>query len=130
MPKPLRKGLILLIIMTLSMTSLLAADHVVAPAELHGKLLGAAQARQSNVATIQRFLSHDAVQKSMKITGMDATKVSQAVSLLSDEELTRIAAKAGQFERDFAAGALNNQQITYILIALATAVIILVIVAA
>lgn len=126
----MRKILNLLIITTLSMTSVLAGDHVVAPAELHGKLLGAAQARQSNVAKIERFLSHDAVRTSLKVTGMDGTKISQAVSLLSDEELARIAAKAGQFERDFAAGALTNQQITYILIALATAVIILVIVVA
>jgi hypothetical protein len=61
---------------------------------------------------------------------MDQSKVRQAVSFLSDEELARLAARATRIENDFAAGALNNQQITYILIALATAVVILVIVAA
>jgi hypothetical protein len=124
----MRKTLSLLIILTLAFTGVFADDHIVAPGELHGKLLGAAQARQSNVAKIERFLSNDYVQKAIKITGVDATKVSQAVSLLSDEELTRIAAKTSQIESNFAAGALNNQQITYILIALATAVIVLIIV--
>ena len=105
-----------------------ADDHVVSPAELRQHLLNTAQARQSNVAKIEHFLSHDSVQKVMKTTGMEGIKVSQAVSLLSDEELARLAARATDIERDFAGGALNNQQITYILIALATAVIVLLIV--
>ncbi len=124
----MRKTLSLLIILALAVTGVFADDHIVAAGELHGKLLGAAQARQSNVAKIERFLGNDYVQKAIKITAVDATKVSQAVSLLSDEELTRIAAKTSQIESNFAAGALNNQQITYILIALATAVIVLIIV--
>jgi hypothetical protein len=42
----------------------------------------------------------------------------------------RLVARTDKLQHDVAAGALSNQQITYILIALATAVIILVIVAA
>ena len=117
-----------LMILLLGAAFLLADDHVVAPAELHQELLGAAQARQGNVAKIEHFLSHEAVQKAMKTTGMDATKVTRAVSLLSDEELARLAVRASKVEADFAAGALNNQQITYILIALGTAIVVLLLV--
>src|SRR5438105_6148700 len=130
MPKTLREVSSLLIVMLFATPFLFAGDHVVSPVELHQQLLGATQARQNNVAKIEHFLSQDSVRKVMKTTGMDSTKVSQAVSLLSDEELARLAARAGKIENDFSAGALTNQEITYILIALGTAVIILVIVAA
>jgi hypothetical protein len=130
MPKIIREGLSLLMMLLLATPLLSAGDHVVSSAELHQQLLGAAHARQDNFAKIDHFLSHDSVQKVMKTTGMDGSKVRQAVSLLSDEELARLAARANKVENDFAAGALNNQEITYILIALGTAVLILVIVAA
>ena len=38
----------------------------------------------------------------------------------------KLAAQTRQIQNDFAAGALTNQQITYILIALGTAVIVLI----
>ena len=56
-------------------------------------------------------------------------QVTAALPLLGDEELAQLASRAERAQADFAAGALSNQEITYILIALATAVIILVIVA-
>jgi hypothetical protein len=130
MTKTLREGLTFLTILLLVAPFLFAGDHLVSSAELHQQLLGAAQARQSDTAKIERFLSYEPVQKVMKATGMDESKVRQAVSMLSDEELARLAARANKVENDFAAGALNNQEITYILIALGTAVVILVIVAA
>ena len=45
-----------------------------------------------------------------------------------DEELARLAARTDKVQRDMAAGALTNQQITYILIALGTAVLVLILV--
>jgi len=124
----MRKTFSLLTIMLLGTMSLVAGDHIVASSELHQQLVGAAQARQTNISKIEHFLSHDAVQKAMRTAGMDSTKVSKAVSVLGDEELARLAARASKVESDFAAGALTNQQITYILIALATAVLVLLIV--
>jgi hypothetical protein len=118
----------LLVVMLLGTISLAAGDHIVASSELHQQLVGAAQTRQANISKIERFLTHDVVQKAVRTAGMDTAKVTQAVSLLGDEELARLAARASKAESDFAAGALTNQQITYILIALATAVIVLLIV--
>jgi hypothetical protein len=63
-------------------------------------------------------------------TGIEYRKVERALAQLEDEELARLAARADKVRRDFEAGSLTNQQITYIIIALATAVLILVIVAA
>ena len=70
------------------------------------------------------------VQKTLGHQIVDATKVEKAIPLLNDEELSRLASQCNQVERDISAGELNNQEMTYILIALATAVIILVLVAA
>jgi hypothetical protein len=49
---------------------------------------------------------------------------------LGPDELARLAARTNQLQQNFAGGALNNQQMTYAIIAIATAVLVLVIVAA
>jgi hypothetical protein len=133
MPKPFREALAVLMILVMTPAfiapvSLLAADHVVNAAELHEKLVAAAQSRQANLAAIERFVSREPVQKALNIAGMDTAKARQAAQLLGDEELAKLAARAAQYDRDFAAGALNNQQITYILIALGAALITLILV--
>ena len=65
------------------------------------------------------------VRQALKASNLDMRKVETAVSFLSDEELAKLAAQSREMQRDLAAGALNNQQITYILIALVTAVIVI-----
>ena len=62
--------------------------------------------------------------------GMKSSKIEKAFPQLSDEELARLALQTDKIQNDLAAGALTNQQLTYMTIALATAVIILIIVAA
>jgi hypothetical protein len=105
-------------------------EHVVPPAELRQRLRAAGEARQRNLARFDRLLSREAVRGALRSTGLDAGQVRGAVAQLDDDELARLAARAEQVDRDIAGGALTNQQLTYIVIALATAVIILVIVAA
>lgn len=61
---------------------------------------------------------------------MDAQRFRQAAATLSDAELERLAQRAVQLENDFAAGQLTQQQTTYLLIALVTAVVILILVVA
>jgi hypothetical protein len=60
---------------------------------------------------------------------LDYRKVDRAIATLSPDELAQLAAKTNALQKDFAAGALSNQELTYIVIALATAVIVLLIVA-
>ncbi len=118
------------VLAAIPMQSLLADDHAVSPAELHQTLLDSAKARQTNVETVQKFFASKVVKKTLSQRMMKFSKVEKAVPLLSDEELSRLASQCRQVETDISAGVLTNEQITYILIALATAVVILVIVAA
>jgi hypothetical protein len=107
-----------------------AEDHVVKSVELHNAIVVASEARQNDIAKIRTLLSSDAGKKALSLVKIDSRKIENAVTLLNDEELARLAARAEKIQEDVSAGALSNQELTYIVIALATAVIILVIVAA
>ena len=110
--------------------SLFAEEHAVSAADLHQALVESAKTRQTNVETVQKFFSSKVVKNTLSRRMMNFSKVEKAIPLLSDEELSRLASQCRQVESDISAGAISNQEITYILIALATAVIILVIVVA
>lgn len=103
----------------------IAQEHVVPQVELQKRAIQASQERQRNLQELDSLFAHEAVAKVL-----DRTRLRQAAGLLSDEELARLAARAKAIRSDFAAGALTNQELTYIVIALGTAVLILVIVAA
>ncbi|HET6961485.1 MAG TPA: hypothetical protein VFJ27_03270 [Terriglobia bacterium] len=127
----------LAILLAIAFTSLaapaqrfLADDHAVSAADLHQVLVDSAKTRQTNVETVQKFFSSEIVKNALSKQIVTASKVEKAVPLLNDEELSRLASQCRQVESDISAGSLSNQEITYILIALATAVIILVIVVA
>jgi hypothetical protein len=107
-----------------------AQEHVVSSADLHRDLVAAAQARQNNQAKVLKFFSSEQAQKALSSANLRYEKVEKAVSQLRDDEVARLAAATEKVQNDFAAGALTSQQVTYIIIALATAVIILIIVAA
>ena len=107
-----------------------ADDHAVSAADLHQVLVDSARTRQANVETVQKFFSSPVAKNALSKQIVTASKVEKAIPLLNDEELSRLASQCRLVESDISAGSLTNQQITYILIALATAVIILVIVVA
>jgi hypothetical protein len=110
--------------------ALRAEDHVVSLSELRRDMISAAQSRSAKLTTIENFLSSEAAKKTLGRAGMDGSQLVKAAATLSDDELAKLSARADRAQQDFAAGALSNQELTYIVIALATAVIILVIVAA
>jgi hypothetical protein len=107
-----------------------AEDHVVSPADLQEQMEAASDARQKNLAKMDHFFSVPRVKKALESSGLAYSAIQKAIPQLSDDELARLASRAEKAQRDFEAGALTNQEITYIIIALATAVIILVIVEA
>ena len=102
-------------------------SHVVPLTELHQAAAAATNSRQANLDKVQQFFATDAAANALRSVGIDGEQVKTAVPMLGDEELARLAARAGQAQADFSAGALSNLHLTYIVIALATAVIILVI---
>src|SRR5262245_2326608 len=107
-----------------------ADDHVMGAADLHQTLVDSAKERQTDVETVKKFFSSKVVEKTLSRRMMSYSKVEKAIPFLSDEELSKLASQCRQVESDISGGALSNQEITYIIIALATAVIILVIVVA
>lgn len=82
--------------------------------------------RQQNVAKVQKFFSSRQAEQALKSAHLDPVQIKDAVPSLSDQELARLAARADKAQKNFAAGSLTNQQITYILIALGTAVVVLI----
>ena len=115
----------------LSIPATLAAQtQVVTPSQLQEAIKDAAKTRQKNRDDVQTFFSSEVARKALKVGKVDYKRVQTAVATLSPEELARLAARTNQLQHDFAGGALNSQQTTYAVIALATAVLVLLIVAA
>ena len=102
----------------------------VSSSELRQAIAKAAQTRQKHLDEVRKFFSGEPAQAALKSVKVDYQKVEQAVATLSPDEVARLAARANQIQHDFSAGALSNQDLTYIVIALAAAVLVLVVVAA
>ena len=103
-----------------------AQEHIVSSTDLQKDVAKAAQLRQERIGKIDKFLSTDQARTALKTANVDYDVVRNGVSTLSDDELARLSARTDQAQKDFAAGALTNEQITYIIIALAAAVIVLI----
>jgi len=115
----------------LSISSTLAAQtQAITPSQLQEAIKDAAKTREKNRNDVQAFFSSEPARKAMKVGKIDYQRVQTAVATLSPEEIARLAARTNQLQQDFAGGALNSQQTTYAIIALATAVLVLLIVAA
>lgn len=107
-----------------------AAEHVVPAESLAQRLEADAAQRLADEQALRDLFQSETSRKTLEAVGLHAEQVSAGVAALGAEDLSRLAERARAFQSEVAAGALDNQQITYILIALGTAVIILVIVAA
>jgi len=121
--------LIALVLVTLFIVpaDLRAQSHVVSPADLRKSVAAASQTRQQNLETVRQFLSSPTAEKALKSANMDPQQVTTAVSSLNDQDLSKLASRASQAQKDFAAGSLSDRDL--ILIILAIAVLVLLIVA-
>jgi len=108
--------------------SLCADDHVVSASDIRKALLAHGLERQENLSRVQAFFTSDQASRALANVPAVRGQIERAVAHLDEQELARLAARVNKAQRDFAAGALTNQQLTYIIIALATAVIVLIIV--
>lgn len=124
-----RIGVVLLLMALFAVPQdLLADEHVVSRSELQQQALKAARTRQDRVQSVQRFFASETARKALKSARIDTEKVQSVIPQISDEELAQLAAKADSAQKDFAAGSLSNQELTYIIIALATAVLVIIII--
>jgi hypothetical protein len=120
--------ILLVLAILLPQATLGAPAQLVGTDVLHSAIVTHSEKRQADLEILERVLSSlQASQRVESILG-DSEKIRAAVAALSDEELDRLAQRGHQWERDLAAGALTNQQLTYIVIALAAAVLVLLIV--
>lgn len=110
--------------------SVQSGQHVVSTADLQNDVAAAAAARKADQAKVEAFLSTPRARQEMKKVGLNYGVVERAIPQLSQDELASLAARADRAQKEFAAGALTNQQLTYIIIALATAVVVIILVKA
>jgi len=127
-----RQSLSLLLLFTLGVVPVLpqtAADHIVSVGDLHQSIRAAAQARQSNLAKLEKFLSTEPARKVLMAVKLDSAQVTQAISALSDEELSRLATQSENIQNDVVAGEGGKQRLLkYVILGAAATMLIWVIV--
>jgi len=130
--KQLENLLTILLVLFLGLNlvpSALAKDHVVSKTVLQDTLRDAAREREGHVRKFDEFFSSPEVGNVLKRSNfVGLERIAEAIPTLSDHELARLADQIEEIDREVQAGALTNEQLTYIVIALATAVIVLIIV--
>jgi len=96
--RPNFKVLLVLTLMALAVNSrrLAAEEHVVSVGELRQQVLSAQQVRQNQIRDVHELLGVDAVQESLRSAGLDAKQLKNAVSLLDNDELARLAGEKGR----------------------------------
>ena len=127
-----RQSLSLLLLFTLGVVPVLpqtAADHIVSVGDLHQSIRAAALARQSNLAKLEKFLSTEPARKVLMAVKLDSAQITQAISALSDEELSRLATQSEGIQSDVVAGEGGKQRLLkYVILGAATTILIWVIV--
>jgi hypothetical protein len=76
-----------------------AQAHVVSTGELRNLVLSTSQQREYNRHHLQEFLSTAKAEEIMRSRGLDPRQVQAALSLLSDEEIANLAARANNSAR-------------------------------
>ncbi len=126
------RGLNLLLVAGLSTLmafpqSAIAQDHVVSSSDIKKDLQAATADRKKQLNQVDNLMATHEARKALSDAHVDYQQVRTAVQSLSDEDLAKIAAKANQAQKDFAAGNLTDRDL--ILIILGIAVLVLIIVA-
>ena len=98
--------------------------HVVSLSDLNKDSRTAAQTRQGKEEAVRALFSSEQGQKALKYAHVDYQKVDKAVAQLSDEELTRLAARSRQVQVDFAAGRVSNGAVIAIVVLIAVTIIL------
>jgi hypothetical protein len=119
-----------LVFVLVSQQGLIAQSQVVRPSELKDAIEKAASARQKNLDQVRSFFTNKPVKTVLSKASISADRIDRAVSSMSTDELAKLAQRTQKIQSDFVAGSLSNQELTYVVIALAAAVLVLVVVAA
>jgi hypothetical protein len=117
---------LLVAVMFLQPNILLSQEHAVSPAELRHAIELSAEKRHSDAKLVRDFFSTEKVKNTLNASHLDAQKIEKAVSVMDDEELGQLAGRVQLAQKEMVGGSLTNEQLTYIVIALAAAVLVLV----
>jgi len=110
--------------------STLAQDHVVSEAVLQDTLIDAAHERESDAKMVGEFFSSPQIGNVLgRFDFLGLERITEAIPTLSDQEIATLADQIEELDKEVKAGELSNEHLTYIVIALAAAVIVLIIVA-
>jgi hypothetical protein len=107
-----------------------AQSQVVQPSELNAAIQKASVARKTHLDHVRSFFSSKPARAALSRTPMTSDRVNKLLGSLSADDLAKLAEKTQNIQADFAAGAMSNQDLTYVVVALATAVLVLIIVEA
>ena len=105
---------------------LMAQGPVVTPSELRDAVRNASEQKQKDLEQVRSFFADPHVKDALAKSGIRYEQVQKAVSSLDADAVAKLASQTSKIQTDFAAGSLTNQQLTYIVIALATAVIVII----
>ncbi|MBI4909268.1 MAG: PA2779 family protein [Acidobacteria bacterium] len=104
-----------------------ANDHVVPLREIERQLDNRSRQRRANLDKLDAFLEMGRVQQALTSVKLDARDIRTAAAVLSDAELAKLASRSSELKADIEGGALNNTELTYIVIALVTALVVVII---
>jgi len=117
---------LLVIVMSLQPNILLSQEHTVSTAELRHAIELSAEKRHNDAKLVRDFFSTEKVKNTLNASHLDAQKIEKAVSVMDDEDLSQLAGRVQLAQKEMVGGALSNEHLTYIVIALAAAVLVLV----
>jgi len=99
-------------------------QHVVSLNELRRDSAKPAEVRHSNDQAIRDLLGSAAGQKALQTAGVDYQKVDKAIGQLGDEEAARLATRAREAQRDFAAGTISDRDLLWIILIIVAVLVV------
>jgi hypothetical protein len=103
--------------------------HVVSTQDLIRDAARPAETRQANEAALRQLFTSEQAQQALKSANIDYSKVDKAVGRLSDEDLTKLAARSRQVQDNFSAGRAGSLSDRDLLIILIIAILVIALVA-
>jgi len=103
--------------------------HVVSVQDLSRDAARPAETRLANEAALRQVFTSEQAQQALKSANIDYSKVDKAVGQLSDEDLTKLAARSRQMQGNFAAGRGGGLSDRDLLIIIIIAVLVIALVA-
>ena len=103
--------------------------HVVSVQDLSRDAARPAETRQANEAALRQLFTSEQAQRALKSANIDYSRVDKAVGQLSDEDLTKLAARSRQMQDNFAAGRAGSLSDRDLLIIIIIAVLVIALVA-